>query len=519
MKSVDTQTLTNYRSNLCDETAEINIVRPLRQKSSKFDPRKMMAITFIVLITLGFFLLCTPWSQASGQWAWFNPGTPFSWSFAWKALLDNLFMATSASCVTGLAVVDITTYYSTFGHVILACCIQLGGVSLLTLGTLIMTILLGRVPAGGEDQVILNYGANSSSKANSLLAQTITYVLSFEIVGGLILFSRYFWHHGYSLSESVWFSTFHTISAFCNAGLSLHAQNLIALNSDLIYISTITLLVTLGGIGFLVIANIFNYHPWYRDLRLRGKISLHTRIVLWTSLILSIGGGLLFTALEWNHSLNFCEIPSPWHALANGEWSTFLESSKLITQRICAGISQTAIFRTAGFNFVEMESISPPSNVLSVFLMLIGGSPGSMAGGIKTTTLVVLILTIRAYLRGSPTVEVHRRSISDMICREAMVIVVYYFVMVFSFYFILLLTEELLVTSRGDFVIFYEVSSAFGTVGSSLNVTPSLSPIGKALITLAMFLGRIGPISIALMMAGQEVSHRIRYPEETITVG
>ena len=166
-----------------------------------------------------------------------------------------------------------------------------------------------------------------------------------------------------------------------------------------------------------------------------------------------------------------------------------------------------------------MDAITPPSNLLSVFLMLIGGSPGSMAGGIKTTTLVVLILTIRAYLRGCPTVELHRRSISDVVCREAMVIVVYYFVMVFTFYFVLLLTEKTLVAERGDFVLFYEVSSAFGTVGTSLNATPSLSSIGKFLIVLAMYLGRVGPISIALMMAGREVSHHIRYPEETITVG
>jgi trk system potassium uptake protein TrkH len=151
--------------------------------------------------------------------------------------------------------------------------------------------------------------------------------------------------------------------------------------------------------------------------------------------------------------------------------------------------------------------------------MLVGGSPGSMAGGLKTTTLVILILTIRAYLRGTPTVHLNKRTISDSICREAMVIIFYYLLMVFTFYFVLLLTEPALQAKYGDFVLFYEVSSAFGTVGLSLNATPLLSPIGKGLIALAMFLGRIGPISIAFMMARREISHRIRYPEETITVG
>lgn len=519
MISPEVTSLSDYRASLCDTTVDREIQKPLRQKKKRIDPRKMMALTFVVLITLGLVLLCTPWAQASGKWAWLNETDVFCWSAFYRAFLDNLFMATSSSCVTGLTVVDVPTYYSTFGHVVLMCCVQLGGISLLTLGTLIVTILLGRVPVGGEDQVVINYGANSSSKANSLLAQTVSYVLTFECIGGIILFARYYWHHGYALAESLWFATFHAISAFCNAGISLHAQNLVGLRGDLIYTSTIALLVTLGGIGFLVIANVFNYHPWYRDLRRRGKISLHSRIVLWSSLLLSVGGGLIFTILEWNNALSFIDIPSPWQALSQGDWSTLFLSLKGITQRICAGISQTAMFRTAGFNFVEMDAITPPSNLLSVFLMLIGGSPGSMAGGIKTTTLVVLILTIRAYLRGCPTVELHRRSISDVVCREAMVIVVYYFVMVFTFYFVLLLTEKTLVAERGDFVLFYEVSSAFGTVGTSLNATPSLSSIGKFLIVLAMYLGRVGPISIALMMAGREVSHHIRYPEETITVG
>lgn len=519
MSSPDFTSLSEYRASLCDTVVDGGAPTRLKPKKERFDPRKMMAFTFIGLITLGLVLLCMPWAQASGKWAWFNTTDVFSWSAFAQALLDNLFMATSSSCVTGLTVVDVPTYYSTFGHIVLICCVQLGGISLLTLGTLIMTILLGRVPVGGEDQVMLNYGANSSSRANSLLAQTVSYVLSFECVGGIILFARYYWFHGYQFAESLWYSAFHAISAFCNAGISLHPQNLVSLRGDLIYTSTVALLVTLGGIGFLVIANVFNYHPWYRDLRRRGKISLHSRIVLWSSIILSVGGGIVFTILEWDNALSFIEIPSPWQALSQGDWPTFYAACKGITQRICSGISQTAMFRTAGFNFVEMDAITPPSNLLSVFLMLIGGSPGSMAGGVKTTTLVVLILTIRAYLRGCPTVELHRRSISDVVCREAMVIVVYYFVMVFTFYFVLLLTEKTLVAERGDFVLFYEVSSAFGTVGTSLDATSSLSPVGKFLIALAMYLGRIGPISIALMMAGRENTHHIRYPEETITVG
>lgn len=490
-------------------------LRPKRH----FDPRKMMALTFLVLIFIGTFLLVTPWAQASGKWAWLNESPVFAWQPFFKALLDNFFMATSTACVTGLTVVNVATYYSTWGHAVLLCCIQLGGLSLVTIGTLIVTILLGRVPVSGEDQVMINYGANSLKRANSLLSQTICYVFTFECIGAILLFCRHYWAHGYDLGKSIWYAGFHAISAFCNAGVSLYDNNLVALQHDPWYSLIIALLVTIGGIGFLVLANLLHYRPWAKDIRDRGRLTLHSRIVLWATFYLCIVGGLLFTVLEWNHSLNFTEIPPFWQPLLNQDWAGCWESVCVASERLCTGLSQAAIHRTAGFNFIEMADITPPSNLLSVFFMLVGGSPGSMAGGLKTTTLVILILTIRAYLRGTPTVHLNKRTISDSICREAMVIIFYYLLMVFTFYFVLLLTEPALQAKYGDFVLFYEVSSAFGTVGLSLNATPLLSPIGKGLIALAMFLGRIGPISIAFMMARREISHRIRYPEETITVG
>ena len=490
-------------------------LRPKRH----FDPRKMMALTFLVLIVIGTVLLVTPWAQASGKWAWLNTSPVFSWHAFFHAVLDNLFMATSTACVTGLTVVNVATYYSTFGHAVLLCCIQLGGLSLVTIGTLIVTILLGRVPVSGEDQVMINYGANSLNRANRLLTQTICYVFSFECIGAILLFCRHYWAHGYDLGKSIWYAGFHAVSAFCNAGVSLYENNLVAVQHDMLYSLIIATLVTIGGIGFLVLANLFHYRPWTKDLRDRGRLTLHSRIVLWTTFYLCFAGGLLFTALEWNHSLNFTEIPPFWQPLLEHNWAACWESISIAGERLCVGLSQAAIHRTAGFNFIEMADITPPANLLSVFFMLVGGSPGSMAGGLKTTTLVILILTIRAYLRGAPTVHLNKRTISDSICREAMVIIFYYLLMVFTFYFILLLTEAALQAEMGDFVLFYEVSSAIGTVGLSLNATPLLSPTGKCLISLAMFLGRIGPISIAFMMARREISHRIRYPEETITVG
>lgn len=521
MKKTDNHSeLAAFRDRLRDEDPFIEtpaLTKPAKIRS--FDPRALLAATFLLLICIGGFLLNTPWAQATGRWSWEIPGEPFSWAHCGRTVLDNLFMSTSASCVTGLSLFDISAYYSTLGQIILLVCIQLGGFSLLTLGTMIMTILLGRVTVEGEAQLMLSYGAASSEHARSLLGKTIRYVVTFELMGACLLFIRYHWYHGYDIAKGAWYALFHAISAFCNAGFSLHSDNLISMRGDVPYMIVITLLVTLGGIGFLVIANLFQYRFWRKDLRARGRISLHSRIVLWTSLILTVGGGIAFAILEWNGSLGANDGASPLAYCLQHDWSGLFSWGYSAFEKITASIAQSAMCRTAGFNFLVMDEISSPTNLLSVFFMLIGGSPGSMAGGFKTTTLVVLLLTIRAYISANPEVQLHRRTISDAICREAMVIIFFYLAIVFVFYFILLLTEKALIAACGDFALFYEVSSAFGTVGLSLNATPQLTPFGRAVIILAMFLGRIGPISLAFIMAGRDVSHRIRYPEESLTVG
>lgn len=512
--------LVDFRERLRDEDPFLETSVSLKAGKRKgLDPRALLAFTFFLLISIGGFLLNTPWAQATGLWSWQTVGEPFSWAHCGRVVLDNFFMATSASCVTGLSLVDISTYYSTFGQGVLLVCIQLGGVSLLTIGTMIVKILLGRVTVEGEAQLTLSYGAAASEHPQSLLGKTIRYVVFFELIGAILLCVRYHWYHRYDLAQSAWYAVFHAISAFCNAGFSLHPDNLVSMRGDVAYMLIICILVTLGGIGFLVIANVFQYRFWRKDLRKRGRITLHSRIVLWTSLILTVGGGLVFAALEWNGSLGANPGASPLTYCLRGEWSASLASLYSAVEKVTAAITQSAMCRTAGFNFLVMDEISSPTNLISVFFMLIGGSPGSMAGGFKTTTLVVLLLTIRAYISANPEVQLHRRTISDSICREAMVIVFFYLAIVFVFYFILLLSEQALIAARGDFALFYEVSSAFGTVGLSLNATPLLTPFGRLIILLAMFLGRIGPISLALIMAGRDVSHRIRYPEESITVG
>lgn len=515
----DTLTLRDFRERLRDAAPPPapRWAGPPRRRP--FNPHRTLAITFLALISLGTFLLCTPWAQSDHCWAWLAPGRAFSWAKVGEALLDNLFMATSASCVTGLSVVDVPSTYTFFGQAVLLGCVQLGGISLVTLGTMIVSILLGRVPFGGERQLVLSLGS-TGRRADSLLGQTFRYVFGFELAGALLLFARYYWHHGYALAEAAWFAVFHAVSAFCNAGLSLHSQNLIEMRGDAPYLIVVALLVAAGGIGFLVLSNVFEYRFWRRDLRRRGHIILQARLVLWMSLILTFGGGALFAALEWNGSLTIDPAaPGLLPSLLGGDWPATLHALSADFEEACAGVAQAVFFRTAGFNAIPMGEVSHPANVLSVLLMLVGGAPGSMAGGIKTTTLVVVLLTIRAYIRGEAQVQVHHRTIPDSICREAMVILFFYLATVFAFYFVLLFTEARLIARHGEFALFYEVSSAVGTVGVTLDSTPLLSPLGRLLVSLAMFLGRIGPISLALMMASRAQAPHVRYPEETISVG
>ena len=490
----------------------------LPKRRAAFNPRRLLAVTLLALIALGTLLLGTPWAQSSGLWFWQTPEGAYDFATAWSHLLDTFFMAVSAACVTGLTLFDLS-HYTAFGQTVLLLCIQLGGIGIMTLGTFLMTMLLGRLSVDGESQVMLTSGTDSAGKARQLLNATIRYVLAFEATGAAIFFARYYWGHGYSAADSCWHAVFQAVSAFCNAGFSLHPNNLADLSGDWIYALTTAVLVLLGSLGFLVLANLQQYRFWRRDLRNRGKISLHSRIVLWTTFVLVAVGGLQFTLCEWNAALGANPDDSLWTSLLAGDWLTAWDTFCSYCGKICAGFAQPAMCRTAGFNYIEMARTTQPTQFSNIFFMLIGGSPGSMAGGLKTTTVVVLFLTMRAMIQGNPDIQVHRRTIPGAVSREAMVLVFFYLLMLFLAFFVLLATETAVISQCGELALFYEVVSAFGTVGSSLNVTPLLSPVGRLIICVAMYLGRLGPISVAIIMAGRETTRRIRYPEESVTVG
>lgn len=490
---------------------------PVRRKV--FNPRRMLVQTFLALMGAGTFLLCTPWAQLSGRWAWEHTGEPFRWMHLWQALVDNLFMATTASCVTGLTVVTPSEYYSDFGLVILFLLIQLGGVGIMTFSTLLIYLLMGRLSARDEAGVMLTSGAQNTPNARDLLKKTVRYVFFFEALGAVALFTRYYFVHDYPFGKSWWYATFHAVSAFCNAGISLHPENLVILREDRIYIFVVSLLVTVGGLGFLVLANLSRYRFWKRDIRQRGHISLQSRLVLWATLGCIGIGGLLFMIFEWNGLLGANYGPSVADCVFAGQWREAASALAVWGRKAFDACAQTVMFRTAGFNLFDLGSATQQSTFVAIFVMLIGGSPGSTAGGIKTTTVIVLCLTIRAMIRGEQEVCVHHRTVPQSITREAMVIVFFYFIVLFGFYLMLLTTEKAILTEHGSLALFYEITSALGTVGTTVNSTGLLTLFGRLVISLTMFLGRIGPITIALAVSMRNRAPRIRYPEEHVTVG
>lgn len=494
------------------------VMPPLpRRKTS--NPRRLLVQTFLAMIFIGGALLCTPWSQLSGRWAWDIAGKPFSWSVFWQAIIDNLFMATSASCVTGLTVVTPTHYYSDFGMVVLFLLIQLGGIGIMTLSTLLIYLLMGRLSARDEAGIMLTSGAQSTPSASELLKKTVRYAFFFESLGAVVLFSRYYFTHGMAFGKSWWYATYHAVSAFCNAGISLHPENLVAMQDDKVYMLVIAFLVTVGGLGFLVLANLSRYRFWKRDIRQRGHVSLQSRIVLWSTLGCVGIGTLLFLIFEWNGLLGENRGPSVAEYLVAGDWDGALSGVMEWGHKAIDAVCQTTMFRTAGFNFFDLGQATQQSTFVAILVMLIGGSPASTAGGIKTTTVVILYLTIRAMLRGEQDVCVHHRTIPPSIVREAMVIVFFYFLVLVGIYMILLTTEPAILAEHGSLALFYEVTSALGTVGTSINSTGLLTPFGRVVISVAMFLGRVGPITLAMAVSMRNSTPRIRYPEENVIVG
>lgn len=436
-----------------------------------------LALSFIVLIALGTLLLTLPAATTDGR------GTPF---------LDALFTATSATCVTGLIVRDTSTYFSGFGQLVILSLIQLGALGIMTFSTS-MALLLGHRLGLSERRMV----AEMVEEVRDIdVARAVRYILLFtlmaEATGTVILFLR-FLPELPSASSAFYHALFHSISAFCNAGFSLFSDSLVRYQADLVVNFTVIGLIVLGGIGFTVVHETANRNTLRRGLRqtLRN-LTIHSRLVLGTSALLIAIGAVIFFFFEFDRTL----------------------AGMPIGTRLLASLFQAVTPRTAGFHTVPLSALHPATLFVLVLLMFIGASPGGTGGGIKTSTIAVLILTIRTRLAGHEETVASRRVIPRDIIYRAIAIVLTSAAAITIIFVLLLATQTLRFQD-----LLFETVSAFGTVGLSTGITPGLSGIGRVAIILLMYIGRLGPLTITLAMGTHQIRPSITYPKARVMVG
>ncbi len=426
-------------------------------------------MSFLLVILAGAILLCFPFSAKSRE------ATPF---------IDCLFTATSATCVTGLVTVPTFSHWSLFGQIVILLMIQIGGLGFMTFVTMITFFI--RKQVGLFDRKIFMQSAAIMNLGSvlTLFKQILFGTLIIECAGAVILSFAFVPEMG---ARGIYFAVFHSVSAFCNAGFDLFDSSLTAYNSNPVVILTISLLIILGGLGFIVWSNMI-------DSKFRfSRFNLHTKIVLITTVSLIVGPMLLFMLFDWNFSL---------------EGMNFGE-------KILASAMQVISPRTAGFYSVDLTKISNSSYVMTVLLMFIGGSPGSTAGGIKTTTFVIILFSILAEARKSDSITIGKRTLPQGIAKTANAILAMYISAVVAACLIICGVESNLSLNN----VFYEVVSSICTVGLSRGITPDLSVVSKLVLILLMFLGRVGSVTFALAFGEKKDTPPLEFPTEKIMIG
>jgi trk system potassium uptake protein TrkH len=462
-----------------------------------FTPPRLFVGSFLLLITL-----C---AVGLHELDLLYTGEPLGW-------VDSVFTATSAVCVTGLIVVDTATYFTGWGQAFLLVFIQLGGLGMITFTTVII-LGLGRRLSLHHRAVSAGLAAVAPQVDFRRLARSVLlFTLLFEGVGAVALYLL--WGPRLGWGGALWPAVFHSVSAFCNAGFSTFSDSLVGFAQAPVSLTVLMVLIVVGGLGFLTMEEVQQWHGKRRARRKAegsrtgpdGKsfrVSIHSRLVLATTAVLLVGGALLFTFFEWNVSLR--ELPA-WARWVNGCF-----------------LSVTA--RTAGFNTVSYGEVAEVSSFLTLLLMMVGGSPGSTAGGIKSTTIAVLGLLAWSRFRGRGSTHLWRRTLPEETLQRAVGLLVVYLGLVIVAVFLYCALEIGLTghqETRGALLSHpFEAVSAINTVGLSMGVTGELTPLGRVLTTLLMFLGRVGPLTFASAIALREpTAHReFRYAHEDVIIG
>ena len=447
-----------------------------KHRQIHLNPTRSIALTFGVIILLGTGLLMLPIASRGGISCGFRPA---------------LFTATSATCVTGLVLYDTWTQWSGFGQTVILLLIQIGGLGFMSVAALV--IFAFRKKVGLRQRMVITQALSLNEMADAVRIQkwVLGGSLAVEFAGALILTLR-FWPQ-YGFSQAITWGVFHAVSAFCNAGFDIFGslgpgQSIAVWNHDPVVCITLMCLIIIGGLGFFV---------WEELVRVRNfrKFSIYTRLVLLTTGVLLLGGGMLMLVLEWNNPQTLGQMPTG--------------------QKILNGFFQAVTLRTAGFASVDQAQLTDAGKAVSILLMLVGGSSGSTAGGVKTVTMIVLLLFLWTRLRGRRSVTVFRRTIPQEKVLDAMTIVTIVMLLaVFGGVFIC-------ITSPVSFTDgLYESVSALATVGLTAGVTESLSIPAQFLIIIFMYFGRVGVLTISLgFLMGDRAEERFQYAQTNLLIG
>lgn len=451
-------------------------------KKPRLSTTQLITLGFLAAVLAGSVLLMLPISSASGEM------TPY---------LDALFTSATSVCVTGLTVVDTFSHWSLFGKIVILLLIQLGGLGVISFTTGIMVLIGRKITL--KDRLLLESAFNLDNLSGLVrfLGKVFKGTMLIEGVGALLSMPVFCPRYGL---RGIWISVFHSVSAFCNAGIDILGPNSLEPYVNNAWLNLVTMgLIILGGIGFIVWWDVLRVTGLIRRGELRRglfwqRLGLHTKITLFTTAVLIVAGWVLFLLMEWDNP----ETLGPLNPAT----------------KTLAALFQSVTTRTAGFATVPQSGLRTESVLLSVVLMFIGGSSVGTAGGVKTSTIALIFLSAASVVRGRDTVTAYRRTIPDKLVRRASAIVA------ISLTTLLAATALLSLFQVGNLDdLLFETASALGTVGLTRGVSAQLGAAGKILMSCCMYFGRVGPISLAIAFAYRKDKGITAYPEQNITIG
>jgi len=447
---------------------------------------RLVPMGFAAIILIGTALLLLPWAHRPGH------------SVAW---LDALFLATSATCVTGLSTLNVAETFNGFGQAVLLVLIQAGGLGIFTASLSLVLLSGNRLSLSDEQTIHATVGRLKQARPFDAFIYACVFVVVLELAGTVGLFTLISQATPEADTwQTLWESLFHSVSAFCNAGLSIYPDNLAHWRGHPAILSVVSLLVILGGIGLMTLINLRFFYFWRRDPRRRGRLTLQTRISVLSAFTLLLLGWVLTWVFEYHHTL----------------------SKATISEQISWSFFHSAMTRTAGFNVVDVGEMNPPTLLCTLGLMFIGGAPGSMAGGIKTVTFVVLLFTAWAALSRRDEIQFWNRRLPSKASIVATMLALFGVVCIVVGVGLLMLFEDGQPASRTHqhwMAVVFEAVSAFGTVGLSTGITELLTAGGKVVIIMLMLTGRIAPLVLAVYLARPANPLLVRHPREELALG